>query len=214
MNYIGIDIGASKYFVCQYLSGNRKIKPDKFTDQQTLCQFIAESTKSIIAIDSPSDYCKENCERRKCEIDLGIVGYYATPRKNGQVKEWMISGIELFRFLKKQGFILASSKKRGSLIEVHPTLIFKKAFNQGIPPKQWINQTNPTGKRTPLGIKQRRDFLIKRFPSQERLIHTLSHDYIDALIAAYAADCYHKAKGKAKDLLIGDPNEGQMFFPN
>jgi predicted nuclease with RNAse H fold len=129
----------------------------------------------------------------------------------------MKSGFELWNYLQKKHFKRAKYINKSKpvskihLIEVHPTIIFKKLQNsKEANSKKWIGCREPINKKRSVGKKQRREKLHLLFPNQKSVIENLKIDYIDALIAAYTAE--QALKGNA--IAFGDPGEGQIWFPN
>ncbi len=123
----------------------------------------------------------------------------------------MKSGFQLWEFLVKHGYEKAApgTHKIGNLIEVHPTIIFKKLKNPCIAPQRWINQRNIASKLTAQGKKQRRDILKAKFPAQKKVIDSLGIDFLDALIAAYTAEQFDKGQA----LSFGEMREGIICVP-
>jgi len=210
MNYIGIDVGSGKYFVISYAQHEERIERKFFDNVKEIYKYLP-TRKGIIAIDAPSGPRTKEDERRECEKDLGIGGYFATPYCKEVVQPWMKSGFELWEFLQDNGFKrgITFPTKNGNLIEIHPTVIFKKLMNPESAPNLWISRKNPVSKKKAKGKTQRREILKKRFPGQEEVINMLSIDYLDALIAAHTA----KQSYKGEVEIFGDPNEGQIWFP-
>ena len=111
---------------------------------------------------------------------------------NIPVKPVIIPNCDPFSTLifKANGFKRATSipVKKGCLIEVHPTVIFKKLKNPGVKPNLWISRKEPISKSKSKGKEQRRKILKDKFPGQRKIIDIFTHDYLDALIAAYTAE--------------------------
>ncbi len=210
MNYIGIDVGADKYFVVWYSGYRRRINKQFFNNHKDLYNLL-EDKRGVIAIDAPSGCSNNRNAKRRCEAELGIGGYFLTPSIKDLAKPWMQSGFKLWEFLLSKGYKRARSipTKQGSLIEVHPTLIFKKMLNPQVNPKLWINRKNPVSKAKLQGRNQRKRILKQRFPVEKAVIGKLRIDYLDALIAAYTAEQSHRGKVR----VFGNPNEGQIWFP-
>jgi predicted nuclease with RNAse H fold len=208
MNYVGIDVGKNKYFIAWYKHDRKDVKISSFTDCKNPPPII-KAKDSIIAIDAPCSCRRHKDKRRKCEELLGIAGYFETPYDRKMAKPWMISGFDLWTDLLRRGFKRAISVpvKKNSLIEVHPTIIFKSIVNPKVHPRLWISRRHPLSKRSLTGRSQRKDILKnKKFPC---LIDNLNIDYIDALIAAYTAEQAYKANART----FGDPQDGYIFIP-
>lgn len=209
MNYIGIDVGVDKYHIVWYSDSDRRIRKEHFRDCKKIPDII-KSRDCVIAIDAPSSSRKYKNKPRNCEEKLGIKGYFETPYRKQDARPWMISGFKLWEALLKKGFRRAVSKpvKKGQLIEVHPTLIFKKMLNPDVSPELWISRREPVSKNKSSGKIKRREILKDRLPRQSKEIDNLNVDYLDALIAAYTAE--QSCSGKVE--VFGDPNEGQIWL--
>ena len=209
MNYVGIDVGEDKYYIVWYSDGGRKIKKKFYKKPEDVLNSEIRSRNAIIAIDAPSATRLHKYKKRKCEEELGIVGFFETPYKECNAKPWMKSGFSLWKLLetlyKRAGI---APVKKGSLIEVHPTLIFKKIANTNAKPRLWINQRKPPSK-----IKKKSEALKERIKILKKIgfkgIEELRIDNIDALMAAYTAE--QAQKGNV--VIFGDPKEGQIWFP-
>jgi predicted nuclease with RNAse H fold len=211
MDYIGIDVGVGKFHLTSYAQNKEVIENRFFRSCEDVCDFL-NNKKVLIAIDAPSGTKIAETERRRCEQMLGIGGYFSTPFDFTSAEPWMISGFELWKILQKKGFERANSypTKYRQLIEVHPTIIFKKLMNPGSSPKSWIRKRKPVSKKKLEGRRQRKELLGSKFPGHIETINNLRIDYLDALIAAYTAEYSHEGKVE----VFGDPHEGQIWFPS
>lgn len=215
MDYIGIDVGENKYYIAFYSDNTKYVSEDSIKNFSK-CEDVNNWLKgknAIIAIDAPLKPSTPGNKRRKCEEILGIGGYYSTPDKREKAARWMHSGFDLWEFLMKEGYKIANSTKRGNLIEVHPTIIFKKMANPQITnKKQWIRLTHPPKKQSKDGRDYRKKLLCKKgIKIKSKLGRTKKEevDYLDALIAAYTAEQYNTNNVS----YAGDPNEGLLWYP-
>ena len=211
MDYIGIDVGAGKFHLTGYTQSREGIETRFFRSCEDVYDFL-KNKQALIAIDAPSGLRITETERRRCEQMLGIGGYFSTPFEITSAESWMVSGFELWKILQKYGFERAISypTKNRQLIEVHPTIIFKKLMNPGSSPNSWIGKRIPVSKQKAEGKRQRKELLSSKFPNHIETINNLSVDYLDALIAAYTAEYSHAGKVE----VFGDPHEGQIWFPS
>jgi len=215
VKYVGIDVGKSKYYAVMFTTTSGTIKKfNRFSEPEELpSEFNPKDT--IIAIDAPSGpcLCRHESKKRMCEVELGIGGYFRTPCGEQDARPWMQSGFKLWRFLKSLGFVRVTTKplKAGNLIEVHPTIVFKKIRleDKNAGSKSWIGQKDPSSKKTSKGKKERRDILKRKFSKQQSIISGLGIDYMDALISAYTAERLHAGQGAG----FGEPEEGMIWFP-
>ena len=217
MKYIGIDVGADKFFAVYYSDKKDFIRKIEFNEYEEINEILS-GTDCVIAIDAPSGTRNSKEVRRKSEEELGIGGYFATPYKKGEAKPWMQSGFKIWKYLQSQGFKRAkyaqnkiSKLGKRALIEVHPTIIFKQLYNpEIINPVLWISRQEPPNKRKSEGRRKRKKLLIKKYPRFENKINGFGIDHIDCLIGAYTAEKVSKGRAKA----FGDPAEGQIWFPS
>ena len=112
---------------------------------------------------------------------------------------------------------MATPDTRGCLIEVHPTIIFKKLANPNVADcKKWVNLKDPPnkngGKRCEGRVRRRSILMNKGIKIQEKLHNTLKRetDYIDALMAAYTAEQYAHRNIEVSE---GKRDEGFLWFP-
>jgi len=211
MKYAGIDVGAKRYFAVWYSRAGGPINKGTFTGCKGLSDLF-EADDCVIAIDAPSGCRKKRNSPRRCEEELGIGGYFATPYIKRSARPWMHAGFRLWEHLRNKGFKTATTAKpvrKGCLIEVHPTVIFKKIINPKRSPGSWIRCREPVSKSKRKGRQQRRKILAGFFPGHEKEIEKMNIDHLDALIAAYTAE----AANKDRIIAFGDPEEGQIWLP-
>ena len=202
MIFVGIDVGAKYYHIigCSENEQNIVIK-----EKVNKCEYVLERLRGRdcrIAIDAPSDTRKNKYDRRECEREFGIGGYYATPYCEEDAKPWMKAGFSLWKILRKSEF-------KNNLIEVHPTLIFKKIQNPKVENKLLISRTEPISKSNKMGKTQRIKILRKFF--DDKVVEKVGYDkdYIDALIGAYCAEQVYKGKAERE----GNSDEGYIWIP-
>lgn len=210
MYYVGIDVGQNEYFIIVYSKLSNQLLQLKVSNISELFNERPHITSlnSIIAIDAPSNCACEYSSPRECESAVGIVGYFQAPHMEKDAKPWMISGFNLWQeLIDKHGY-----QKYGNLIEVHPTIIFKKIMNLGCSdPKKWIRLEHPKTKRRREGKIQRKAFLKKLLPHiTGNSIDCLNIDFVDALIAAYTAEQF-----RSKNVIsFGNKKDGLLWFPD
>ena len=158
----------------------------------------------LVAIDAPLSLplglccLEESCSchpissgsGRQCERDLSALGigcYYTS--KRSIIKGMVYRAIALKEGLEGQGF---------EVIEVYPYASRVRLFGK-LPRK-----TTVAGRRT-LQVKLR--YLISSLPTPKEQL--LSHDLLDALLAAYTGILYLKGQTQA----LGDPVEGLLHLP-
>lgn len=201
MIFVGIDVGAKYCHIVGYPENGRNIiiKERIGRYERVLEKLAGQDCR--IAIDAPSDLRKNKNERRECERRFGIGGYYATPYYRKDAKPWMQAGFKLRDFLRKNGF--------KNLIEVHPTLIFKKIQNPRVKNRLLMSRRKPVSKSKAEGKTQRIEILRKFFDDKviERIGRNI--DYIDALIGAYCAEQAYKGNAEKE----GNPEEGYIWVP-
>jgi predicted nuclease with RNAse H fold len=124
------------------------------------------------------------CERELKSLGIGC--FYTTP---SSIIKPMVNRCIALR--------LELEQRRITTIEVFPYASKVRLFGRPIPPK-----TRPEGR---LWLQSAVATLIPGLPAEP----ALSHDALDALIAAYTGLCY--ARGAAKG--VGDPAEGLLWLP-
>lgn len=216
-NAVGIDVGASKFFICWYSLNNHLIQKNqkKVTSIDGVIEYLhlhnLSSENSVIAIDAPLALAKKCVKGRGCEFELGISGYFLTPSKGTDLAAWAKSGMDLGRKLvKDHKFKYTNEENKGNLLEVHPSIIFKRLENFGIKlPRLWIMQKIPVNKKRKEGKEHRKKILFEKFQNQKEKITRLSIDHVDALIAAWTVEQF---LGKMIDR-FGNSEEGYIFVP-
>ena len=199
--YIGINVGENKYFAVWYSKADKTLEKMFCDNCNSLELYIKPTKQDIVAIDAPPRP-RSSGNRREAERVLGIGGYYATPDKIGKVKPWMLSGFDLWEKL----------ENITRVIEVHPTIIFKRLENPKMIlfPNRWIGMRSPKTKREKAGRIQRRDILKRILPGKAAAIEEIKKiDYLDALIAAYTAE--QVSTGNVD--YYGNKVDGKICFP-
>jgi predicted nuclease with RNAse H fold len=161
---------------------------------------------TLVAIDSPlflprglcclDEGCSHPCcndwagEKRVAERELYRQGIrlYWTTRKTF-IKAMICRSMALRRTLEAQGI---------TVIEVYPYASKVRLFSRPIPKK-----TTKAGRQW---LRQRLEGLV---PGLREHQGALSHDELDAVVAAYTA--YLRGQGQAE--AVGDPQEGVIYVP-
>ena len=209
-NYLGIDVGAKAFHLACYHKSTGQVYRRIARHPDEALSYIHSLNQPIIAIDCPLRLAAPGMKGRECERMLGIVGYYLTPDTYISMRPWMRAGYDLGQSLQKSGYRLASESGKGNLLEVHPTIIFKRNMNQSLEPQRWINALTPSSKQKRQGREERRRMLAGLFPKQADGFEGWGKDYLDAAIAAWAA--WQHAKG-AEGFFAGSPGEGHIYIP-
>lgn len=207
MNLIGIDLTSSpkKNTACAVLDAEPRLQSQVLLNSdEEIVAFVEAHRPALVAIDAPLSLplglcCLEetcSCQHvsprkgRRCERELSALGigcYYTT--KRSIIKGMVCRGISLKADLEGRGH---------TVIEIYPYASKVQLF--GLLPKK----TTEAGRRALQALLQR---LIPSVPSpQENL---LSHDALDALLAAYTGFLYNCGETDA----LGDPSEGLLHIP-
>ena len=174
------------------------------TDNEQIIALAEEQRSTLIAIDAPLNLpmglccLEESCtcrpassrKGRRCERELsalGISSYYTT--KRSIIKGMVYRAIALKEKLEGRGFVV---------IEVYPYASRVCLFGR-LPRK-----TTVTGRRA---LQESLHHLIPAIPSPQESL--LSHDVLDALLAAYTGILYIREQTEA----LGDPAEGLLHIP-
>jgi len=174
------------------------------SDDKELIALAEEQRPALVAIDAPLSLplglccLEESCpcrpvsprKGRQCERELSALGigcYYTT--KRSIIKEMVYRAIALKEKLEERGF---------TVIEVYPHASKVRLFGK-LPPK-----TAVAGRKT---LQERLRCLIPAIPSPQESL--LSHDALDALLAAYTGVLYIKGCTEG----LGDPAEGLLHIP-
>jgi predicted nuclease with RNAse H fold len=173
-------------------------------DDEEIAAFVEAHRPALVAIDAPLSLplglcCLEgtcSCQPlsshkgRQCERELSALGigcYYTT--KRSIIKGMVYRGIRLKADLEGRGY---------TVIEIYPYA--SKVRLLGLLPKK----TTVAGRQALQKGLQR---LIPSIPSPREDL--LSHDTLDALLAAYTGFLYHCGETEA----LGDPLEGLLHIP-
>jgi len=207
MNFVGIDLTTSpkKNTACAVLDAELRLQ-DRVSlgSDKEIAAFVEAHCPALVAIDAPLSLplgfcCLEEtcscqpfspCKGRQCERELSALGigcYYTT--KRSIIKGMVCRGIRLKAGLEKQGH---------TVIEIYPYASKLRLF--GPLPKK----TTVAGRRA---LQEGLQRLFLSVPSpQENL---LSHDALDAILAAYTGFLYNCDRTEA----LGDPSEGLLHIP-
>lgn len=207
MNFIGIDLTTSpgKETTGAVLDAELYLRDRALLgSDEEIVAFVEAHRPALVAIDAPLSLplglccLEETCpcqpvsprKGRQCERELSALGlgcYYTT--KRSIIKGMVYRGIRLKAELQRRGF---------TVIEVYPYASRVRLF--GPLPKK----TTVAGRRV---LQEGLRRLIPAMPSpQENL---LSHDTLDALLAAYTGSLYACGETDA----LGDPSEGLLHIP-
>jgi predicted nuclease with RNAse H fold len=173
-------------------------------DDEEIITLAEEQRPALVAIDAPLSLplglccLEESCacrpvssrKGRQCERELSALGigcYYTT--KRSIIKRMVCRAIALKEKLEKRGF---------DVIEVYPYASKVRLFGR-LPRK-----TTVAGRRA---LQERLRRLIPAIPSPQESL--LSHDILDALLAAYTGILCIKGQSEA----LGDPVEGLLHIP-
>ena len=207
MRALGLDLTTSSHKKTAYAVLDKEmvlLATGFVTDNEEIISLAEELRPTLVAIDAPLSLplglccLEESCpchpisagSGRQCERELSALGigcYYTT--KRSIIKGMVYRAIALKDRLEGRGF---------EVIEVYPYASRVRLFGE-LPRK-----TTVAGRRT-LQVKLRH--LIPSLPApKERL---LSHDMLDALLAAYTGILYLDGQTQA----LGDPIEGLLHLP-
>jgi len=173
-------------------------------DDEEIIALAEEQRPALVAIDAPlslplglccledSCACRPVSSRkgRQCERELSALGigcYYTT--KRSIIKGMVYRAIALKEKLEKRGF---------TVIEVYPYASKVRLFSR-LPRK-----TTVAGRQV---LQEGLCHLIPAIASPQE--SSLSHDALDALLAAYTGVLYVKGRTEA----LGDPAEGLLHIP-
>ncbi len=207
--YLGIDptTSESKPSGCAVLDGSAAlVYVGRVSTDAEIISLSERWSPEVVAIDSPlflprglccldedcpHRSCKDwNGEKRVAERELYRQGIrlYWTTRKTF-IKTMIYRSMELRRTLEAQGI---------PVIEVYPHASKVRLFESPIPKK-----TTKAGRQW---LRDRLEGLVPGLPEHGRL---LSHDELDAIVAAYTA--YLHGQGQAE--AVGDREEGVIYVP-
>jgi predicted nuclease with RNAse H fold len=207
MNFVGLDLTTSpkRRTACAVLDAELRLQDRGLLgDDEEIAAFVEAHRPALVAIDAPLSLplglcCLEgtcSCQPlssrkgRQCERELSALGigcYYTT--KRSIIKGMVCRGIGLKADLEGRGH---------TVIEIYPYASKVQLF--GPLPKK----TTVAGRQALQKGLQR---LIPSMPSPQEDL--LSHDTLDALLAAYTGFLYHCGETEA----LGDPLEGLLHIP-
>lgn len=207
MNFTGIDLTTSpkKKTTCAVLDAEPCLQDQVLLgSDEEIAAFVEAHCPALVAIDAPLSLplglccLEETCscqpvsphKGRRCERELSALGigcYYTT--KRSIIKSMVYRGIRLKTELEKQGH---------TVIEIYPYASKVRLF--GLLPKK----TTEVGRRA---LQEGLHRLIPSVPSSQEDL--LSHDALDALLAAYTGFLYACGETDA----LGDPSEGLLHIP-
>ena len=207
MNFIGIDLTTSpkRRTACAVLGAALRLQNRVLLGRdKEIVAFVEVHRPALVAIDAPLSLplglccLEEGCscqpvsprKGRQCERELSVLGigcYYTT--KRSIIKGMVYRGIRLKADLERQGH---------TVIEVYPYASRLRLF--GPLPKK----TTVAGRRA---LQEGLQCLIPSVPSPQEDL--LSHDTLDALLAAYTGFLYDCGRTEA----LGDPPEGLLHIP-
>ena len=207
MRALGLDLTTSSHKKTAYAVLDKEmvlLATGFVTDNEEIISLAEELRPTLVAIDAPLSLplglccLEESCpchpisagSGRQCERELSALGigcYYTT--KRSIIKGMVYRAIALKDRLEGRGF---------EVIEVYPYASRVRLFGE-LPRK-----TTVAGRRT-LQVKLRH--LIPSLPAPKEQL--LSHDMLDALLAAYTGILYLDGQTQA----LGDPIEGLLHLP-
>lgn len=207
MRVVGLDLATSPEKGTAYavLTKELDIVAEGFvTSDEEIIALVEEQHPALVAIDAPLGLplglccLEESCpcrpvssrKGRQCERELSALGigcYYTT--KRSIIKGMVYQAIVLKEKLEERGF---------AVIEIYPYASRLRLFGK-LPRK-----TTVTGRRA---LQESLHHLIPAIPSPQESL--LSHDALDALLAAYTGVLYIKGQTEA----LGDPVEGLLHIP-
>jgi len=207
MNFVGLDLTTSpkRRTACAVLDAELRLQDRVLLgSDEDIAAFVEAHRPALVAIDAPLSLplglcCLEgtcSCQPlssrkgRQCERELSALGigcYYTT--KRSIIKGMVYRGIRLKADLER---------REHAVIEIYPYASKVRLF--GSLPKK----TTVAGRRALQALLQR---LIPSVPSPQEDL--LSHDALDALLAAYTGFLYNFGRTKA----LGDPSEGLLHIP-
>jgi hypothetical protein len=145
----------------------------------------------LVALDAPLSWPSDPESRgRQCELLLAHegIGIFRTTSKT-IIRALVERGIELAAAVRSQGF---------EVVEIYPYGTKVRLFARPIPKK-----TTPEGRAW---LRQRLEALVPDLADHRG---PLTHDELDAVVAAYTA--LLRDRGLAEE--VGDPAEGQICLP-
>jgi predicted nuclease with RNAse H fold len=207
MRVIGLDLTTSPEKATAYAVLTREtdiVAEGLVTADEGLIALAEEHRPALVAIDAPLSLplglccLEESCacrpvsfgKGRQCEQELSALGigcYYTT--KRSIIKGMVYRAIALKEKLEGRGI---------AVIEIYPYASRRRLFGK-LPRK-----TTVAGRRA---FQEKLRCLIPAIPTLQE--SSLSHDALDALLAAYTGVLYIKGQTRA----LGDPAEGLLHIP-
>jgi len=207
MRVIGLDLTTSPEKVTAFVVLTKELEivaEGSVTDDEEFIALAEVHRPTLVAIDAPLSLplglccLEESCpcrpissrKGRQCERELSALGigcYYTT--KRSIIKGMVYRAIALKEQLERRRF---------AVIEVYPYASKLCLFGK-LPRK-----TTVAGRRV---LQERLCHLIPAIPSPQESL--LSHDALDALLAAYTGVLYIKDQTEA----LGNPSEGLLHIP-
>jgi predicted nuclease with RNAse H fold len=162
-----------------------------------------------------------NCKVCEYELRHHGIGLYFTPRTVEAAPVWMQTGFRLYAALRAEGFELwrPGIESPRTLLEVHPHASFtvllghrplRKDTLEGRLQRQLVLFEEGLDVPDPMNVV---DEITRQHmrAGLQNLPGLLSHDELDALVAAYTA--FIAAREPGRLTAIGDPDEGQIVLP-
>jgi len=192
--YLGIDLASSAARPSGYavLDAQARLQAVGLlaTDDDIL-SLASHWRPRLVGLDAPLSWPSDlDSSGRQCEVLLARegIGTFRTTRRT-IIRSLVERGIALAGALRSQGF---------QVIEVYPYGSKVRLLGRSIPKKT-----------TPEGVAWLREQLEGLIPDLAGHIGPLSHDELDAVMAAYTA--FLRERGLTED--VGDPAEGQVCLP-
>jgi predicted nuclease with RNAse H fold len=192
--YLGVDLTSSEARPSGYavLDGQARLLALGFVAADEEILSLAERWRPrLVALDAPLSWPLEPASKgRQCELLLAHegIGTFRTTQRT-IIRALVERGIALSAHVRSRGF---------EVIEVYPYGSKVRLFGRPIPRK-----TTPEGRTW---LRRRLEGLVANLADQQVI---LTHDELDALVAAYTA--LLRDRGQTED--VGDANEGQICLP-
>jgi len=192
--YLGVDLTSSIARPSGYAvldEQARLLAVGLVATNEEILSLASQRRPRLVALDAPLSWPLEpDSKGRQCELLLAHegIGTFRTTRRT-IIRALVERGIGLSADLRAQGF---------AVIEVYPYASKVRLFGRPIPKK-----TTPEGK---VWLHQRLEVLV---PDLANYQGSLTHDELDAAVAAYTALL------RDRDLTeeVGDPAEGRICLP-
>ncbi|MCF7872868.1 MAG: DUF429 domain-containing protein [Candidatus Omnitrophica bacterium] len=234
MKYVGVDGCKKGWFAVAVEDNDQSYEVKVFENIKKLWEYYKNRSLKI-AIDIPIGLPNRKTKVRQCDVEarkrLGKprgAGVFPPPSDkvlNAETYEeaCVMNKRELGKKISKQTWsilpkikevnsLVSKDEKAGrNIIEIHPEVCFWSINNK---------HSMKYNKKKREGYEERRELLQKKcFLTDKLLNYALNNfkrkevakdDILDALVAAYTAE--QASKGNA--IAFGDPDEGQIWFPN